>query len=114
MAEKNLALNFTILIISILLFLSCFLPIIGPLTVSWALGFNKKRHELYGMLKKHSLMAITIGELMFFTSLSWILASGVEFYNPVLFWYIVVGAFVLTYALSIIFYFIGVYQYKKR
>jgi len=90
------------------------IPIIGPSIVSFVLGFNVYRYKTHGLRKIHFVVSITIGELIFFIISSLIIKTIMEFYNPKIFWYIVIIGFVSNYLFSIIFYFLGSYKAKLK
>jgi hypothetical protein len=89
-------------------------PIAGPSFAAFALSSRVVYYRANGLRRFHVLLSAAIGELAFFAIASWVILQSVEFKNPELFWIIVIADFALTYALSVIFSFIGYRKAKRR
>lgn len=91
------------------------IPIIMPSLVAYVFGSNKYRYKtLYGLSSIHFLISMLAGELTFFIISSFAINYIMDFYNPKIFWYIVIASFISNYLFSVIFYFLGSYLAKIR
>lgn len=70
--------------------------------MAYGLGRSLNRNKRYGLTKTHSIVSITIGELIFFIIISFIIFPAAN--N--IFWYVMIS-FVLYYSLSLISYLLG-------
>lgn len=91
------------------------IPIIMPSLVAYVFGSNKHRYKtLYGLSSIHFLISMLAGELIFFMISSFVINYIMDFYNPRVFWYIVIAGFISNYLFSVIFYFLGSYRAKIK
>jgi hypothetical protein len=115
---KNFKLLFSVLI-TIIIFLSNLIPIIGTSLASNSIGFNEKRwKKRYKEIKRKMLIIpIIIGNFLFSALLALFLALflsfSLEFTHQQYLWIIVGLLLVCNLTFSISFYFIGIASYKK-
>ncbi|MFA5754001.1 MAG: hypothetical protein WCX77_04160 [Candidatus Paceibacterota bacterium] len=108
---------FVATVVSVLAVMFLFLnivPIIGPSFAAYKFSNLTYEYRAQGLAKFHIVLSAAIGELVFFAIASWVILRSVKFENPELFWTIVIADFALTYALSVVFSFIGYRKAKKR
>ena len=104
----------TVVIFSFIFTVASIIPIIGPAIVAYCFGRNKYRNESYGLKKAHILLSMLIsGFILLF--ISWLINSvTLGFFNPTMFWRIIIIALISNLVISLILFFIGDRQVKKR
>jgi len=116
MGIQNTMIIMYAILISITVFLSNLIPIIGPSLASRSIGFNEFRwnmtHE--GVTRKLLIPSIILGHAFFFLFFGLFLNFGIEFAYQQYFWLIILPGLAVNLAFSMSFYFVGVSIYKKR
>lgn len=111
---RSMFIDSTVIVFSFILTVACIIPIIGPALVSYTLGLNKYRNETYGLSKTHILFAILISSF-FLLFISWLIDYvTLGFFNPKMFWRIIIIALISNLVVSLILFFIGDRQAKKN
>lgn len=111
---RSMFIDSAVVVFAFILTAASIIPIIGPAIASYAFGINKYRNESYGLFKKHILVAILIsGALLLF--ISWLVSYvTLEFYHPKTFWQIIIIAISLSLIISLLSFFLGDYQARKK
>jgi hypothetical protein len=115
MGVQNATIMMHTTLVSIIVFLSNLIPIIGPSLASRSIGFNEFRLNTSGKITRKLLItSIILGHAIFFLCLGLLLNFCVDFAYQQYSWLIIGLGLIGNLAFSIIFYFVGVSIYKKR
>jgi len=105
----------TVMGFSVLFVILSIIPVIGPSFMAYVLGHSQRRHKkLFGWSRAHTLIAMTIGEMIFFILSSLIIKRTMGFYHSEVFRYLIITGLVLNYSSSMIFYFLGNHKAKVK
>ena len=111
---RSMLIDSTIIVFSFILTVASILPIIGPALVSYVLGLNKYRNEAYGLKKSYIILSILISGLILLF-ISWLIDYvTLGFFNPKMFWRIIIIALISNLFVSFIFFFIGDRQAENK
>lgn len=114
---NNFMVTMVVIVLAFFIAIGNLIPILGVSLLSYAIGSVWIRFEWtkrYQINRQHLILALILGELLFFAVFGFLVFYVVEFFSPGLFWRLLFLGFAVNLGFACLFFILGIKIAQKQ